>query len=53
MQKGEKGGSLINNYVGKRGEEKWIRLVLKSIADVGLVGFVFLSFPFVCMFVKY
>ena len=38
FQGGEKGGCLVNNYLAKRGEERWIKLVLKSIADVGLVG---------------
>ena len=39
-QEGAGGGSVVNNYIGRRGDERYIKLVLKSIADVGLVGWV-------------
>eukprot|EP00116_Pleurobrachia_bachei_P004687 sb/3464949/ len=32
-------GSLTNNYMGKRGKERYVKLVMKSMADVGLVGY--------------
>ncbi|XP_025094287.1 GTP-binding protein 10-like [Pomacea canaliculata] len=39
MAAGGKGGNHSNKFVGKRGEHRNVKLNLKLIADVGLVGF--------------
>ena len=37
--KGGQGGSKINNFIGIRGQTMHVRLDLKLLADIGLVGF--------------
>lgn len=39
IERGMRGGYLANNFIGARAKDRYLKLVLKSIADVGLVGF--------------
>jgi len=39
IEAGVRGGCLANNFVGVKSKDRYLKLVLKSIADVGLVGF--------------
>ena len=49
LVRGGEGGSAVTNYNGSRGDKGVFILTLKTIADIGLVGYVLLECVHACV----